>query len=89
VNGVDHHPWFEPDTFSARALAANRFPVIHAYPWWAEALKYGGPMDPPSTKIWPSLLPWFGRTRVMLKSQCGLGVQHMHRGLGEKQQRSG
>jgi endo-1,4-beta-mannosidase len=51
VNGVDHHPWFEPDTFSARALAANRFPVIHAYPWWAQALKYGGPMDPPSTKI--------------------------------------
>lgn len=51
VNGVDHHPWFEPDTFSARALASNRFPVIHAYPWWAEALKYGGPMDPPSTKI--------------------------------------
>jgi endo-1,4-beta-mannosidase len=51
VNGVDHHPWFEADTFSARALAANRFPVIHAYPWWAEALKYGGPMDPPSTKI--------------------------------------
>jgi endo-1,4-beta-mannosidase len=51
VNGVDHHPWFFPDTFSARALAAQRFPVIHAYPWWSDALKYGGPMDPPSTKI--------------------------------------
>ena len=51
VNGVDHHPWFEPDTFSARALAANPFPVIHAYPYWSEALKYGGPMDPPSTRI--------------------------------------
>jgi hypothetical protein len=51
VNGVDHHPWFQADTFSARALASNRFPVIHAYPYWAEALKYGGPMDPPSTRI--------------------------------------
>ena len=58
VNGVDHHSWFLPDTFSARALAAARFPVIHAYPWWAEALKYGGPMDPPSTKISPPLPPW-------------------------------
>jgi endo-1,4-beta-mannosidase len=51
VNGVDHHPWFEPDTFSAKALAAKRFPVIHAYPYWSQALKYGGPMDPPSTHI--------------------------------------
>jgi endo-1,4-beta-mannosidase len=51
VNGVDHHSWFEPATFSPRALATNRFPVIHAYPYWAGALKYGGPMDPPSTKI--------------------------------------
>ncbi len=51
VNGVDHHPWFEPATFSARALAANPFPVIHAYPYWSEALKYGGPMDPPSMRI--------------------------------------
>jgi endo-1,4-beta-mannosidase len=51
VNGVDHHPWFVPDTFSARALAANPFPVIHAYPYWSQALKYGGSMDPPSTHI--------------------------------------
>ena len=51
VNGVDHHPWFEPATFSARALASNPFPVIHAYPYWSEALRYGGPMDPPSTRI--------------------------------------
>ncbi len=51
VNGVDEQPWFKPDTFSSRALAASRFPVIHAYPYWSEALKYGGPMDPPSTKI--------------------------------------
>jgi len=51
VNGVDHNPWFRPTTFSPRALAANPLPVIHAYPYWAEALKYGGPMDPPSTRL--------------------------------------
>ncbi|MGA3264473.1 MAG: cellulase family glycosylhydrolase [Terracidiphilus sp.] len=51
VNGVDHNPWFRLDTFSPRALAANLLPVIHAYPYWAGALKYGGPMDPPSTRL--------------------------------------
>jgi endo-1,4-beta-mannosidase len=51
VNGVDHHPWFEDDTFSQKALAAARFPVMHCYPWWTDALKYGGAMDPPSVKL--------------------------------------
>jgi hypothetical protein len=51
VNGVDHNPWFKPATFSALALASNPFPVIHAYPYWAQALRYGGPMDPPSTRL--------------------------------------
>jgi endo-1,4-beta-mannosidase len=51
VNGVDHHPWFENDTFSQKALAAARFPVMHCYPWWTDALKYGGAMDPPSVKL--------------------------------------
>lgn len=51
VNGVDHHPWFETDTFSPQALAAARFPVMHCYPWWTGALKYGGAMDPPSVKL--------------------------------------
>ena len=55
MNGVDHHPWFSRHTFSARALAANPFPVMHAYPFWSEALKYGGPMDPPSTRIFCGL----------------------------------
>ena len=26
-------------------------PVMHCYPYWSGALKYGGPMDPPSTKL--------------------------------------
>jgi len=51
VNGVDHHPWFEPDTFSPQALAGARFPVMHCYPWWTGAMKYGGAMDAPSVKL--------------------------------------
>ena len=51
VNGTDHQPWFRRDTFSPQALASNPFPVMHAYPWWSGALKYGGPMDPPSTRL--------------------------------------
>ncbi|HEU5458569.1 MAG TPA: hypothetical protein VFU68_08115, partial [Terracidiphilus sp.] len=51
VNGVDHNPWFTEDTFSAQALAAARFPVMHCYPYWTGAMKYGGAMDPPSVKL--------------------------------------
>ena len=51
VNGVDHMPWFREDTFSALALAAARFPVMHCYPFWTGAMKYGGAMDPPSVKL--------------------------------------
>jgi len=51
VNGVDQQPWFERTTFSPEALAGRPLPVIHCYPWWTGALKYGGPMDPPSTRL--------------------------------------
>lgn len=51
VNGVDQEPWFEPNTFSPRALAALPLPTMHCYPYWSGALKYGGPMDPPSVKL--------------------------------------
>jgi len=51
VNGVDHRPWFERDTFSPEALAAARCPVMHCYPYWTGALKYGGAMDLPSIKL--------------------------------------
>ncbi len=51
VNGVDHAPWFESNTFSPQALAAARFPVMHCYPYWTGAMKYGGAMDPPSVKL--------------------------------------
>jgi len=51
VNGVDHHPWFTADTFSPEALAAAPFPVMHCYPYWTGALKFGGAFDPPSVKL--------------------------------------
>lgn len=51
VNGVDHLPWFADDTFSPRALAAQKMPVMHCYPYWTGAVKYGGAMDPPSVKL--------------------------------------
>src|ERR1700690_3412437 len=51
VNGVDELPWFESNTFSPQALASLPFPVMHCYPYWSGSLKYGGPMDPPSTKL--------------------------------------
>jgi endo-1,4-beta-mannosidase len=51
VNGVDELPWFESTTFSPQALAARPMPVMHCYPYWSGSLKFGGPMDPPSTKL--------------------------------------
>ena len=52
VNGIDHAPWFEDNTFSPRALVADqRMPVMHCYPYWTGAMKYGGAMDPPSVKL--------------------------------------
>ncbi len=51
INGLDHRPWFTRDTFSQEALAAARFPVTHCYPYWSEAVKYGGAMDPPSVRL--------------------------------------
>lgn len=51
VNGVDQRPWLQPTTFSPQALAALPLPTMHCYPFWSGALKYGGPMDPPSTKL--------------------------------------
>jgi hypothetical protein len=52
VNGVDHRPWFSDTTFSPMALVADQLmPVMHCYPFWTGALKYGGAMDPPSVKL--------------------------------------
>jgi endo-1,4-beta-mannosidase len=51
INGVDHDPWFQPNTFSPRALASKLLPVMHVYPYWTGALKYGGWMDPTSTGL--------------------------------------
>jgi hypothetical protein len=51
VNGVDEEPWLEENTFSPQALGATKFPIMHRYPYWSGAPKYGGPIDPPSTKV--------------------------------------
>lgn len=51
VNGVDELPWFESNTFSPQALADRPMPLMHCYPYWSGSLKYGGAMDPPSTKL--------------------------------------
>lgn len=60
VNGV-LNSWFKdqkytpegalPTTFSPQALAAAKIPVMHCYPFWTGSVKYGGAMDPPSTKL--------------------------------------
>ena len=52
INGVDHMPWFQDTTFSPQALVSmQRMPVMHCYPWWTGALKYGAAFDPPSVKL--------------------------------------
>ena len=52
INGIDHHPWFENVTFSHKALVSMQsMPVMHCYPFWTGAVKYGGAMDPPSIKL--------------------------------------
>lgn len=52
VNGVDHQPWFSENTFSAAALVAQQSIVaLHAWPYWAGARKFGGPLDAPYTKL--------------------------------------
>jgi hypothetical protein len=37
--------------FSPQALAKAQFPVMHSYPYWNGATKYGGAMDPTSVKL--------------------------------------
>jgi len=52
INGVDQAPWFESNTFSPRALVARQImPVMHCYPYWSGAVRYGGAMDPPSVGL--------------------------------------
>jgi len=73
VNGVADS-WFEeqsntpigplPVAFSRQALAAARFPVMHCYPQWNGALKYGGAMDPPSTRL-------LAATAALIRSYAG------------------
>jgi endo-1,4-beta-mannosidase len=54
VNGASYDSWFRQETFSPQAMAKYPLPVMHAYPYWSESLKYGRPMDPPSTRLLPA-----------------------------------
>lgn len=54
LNGASYDSWFREATFSPKALAATPIPVMHSYPYWSDSLKYGGPMDPPSTRLMPA-----------------------------------
>lgn len=53
-----------PVAFSPQALAATRFPVMHCYPSWDGAMKYGGAMDPPSTRL-------LAATAALIRSYAG------------------
>ena len=52
VMGVDHQPWFYPETFSAERLA-RRLPIVALHCWirYTGALGRGGPLDPPCVKL--------------------------------------
>jgi hypothetical protein len=74
VNGVINS-WYEdqsitltgrslPVAFSPHALAAARFPVMHSYPFWTGAMKYGGAMDPPSVRL-------LAATAALIRSYAG------------------
>jgi endo-1,4-beta-mannosidase len=54
LNGASYDSWFRQATFSPQALAKTPIPVMHSYPYWSDSLKYGGPMDPPSTRLMPA-----------------------------------
>ena len=88
VNGVDHTPWFTVDTFSPQALVADqRMPVMHCYPYWTGALKYGGAFDPPSVKLLAAMA-------ALIRSYAGTQQKPVWAGefntcieeLGEKEQ---
>ncbi|MGH7996436.1 MAG: hypothetical protein ACREFX_08805 [Opitutaceae bacterium] len=56
VNGVDNGPWFQPDSFSPRALARRqRIIALHAWIKYTGALARGGPLDGPSIDLAASM----------------------------------
>jgi hypothetical protein len=56
VNGVDHQPWFYPDTFSAANLA-RRQPLVPIHSWirFTGALERGKPTEPICTHLAPAM----------------------------------
>jgi hypothetical protein len=52
VNGVDHQPWFDINTFSPQALVRQQ-PIVplHCWPFWCGAGRHGGPLEDPYTRL--------------------------------------
>ena len=52
INGVDHGPWFNVNTFSPQALVSQQAIVsLHSWSFWTGAGKYGKPLDAPYTRL--------------------------------------
>jgi hypothetical protein len=52
VNGVDHQPWFFPETFSPQALVRlQKIVSIHSYILFTGALERGAALDAPCVKL--------------------------------------
>jgi hypothetical protein len=80
VNGVDEDPWFGSTTFSQEALISKQpMSVMHCYPYWSGALKYGGAMDPPSTRLLAAMAALI-RSYAGTQNKPVLGgtIQHLH-----------
>jgi len=52
VNGMDHSPWFDVNTFSPEALVEQQEIVaLHSWSFWTGAGKYGKPLEKPYTQL--------------------------------------
>ena len=52
VNGEGHGPWFYQETFSPAKLATRpKIVPLHCWIYFTEALKRGGPLDPPCARL--------------------------------------
>lgn len=56
VNGVDHQPWFYPETFSPKFLARRQSIIaLHCWIEFTGARRRGGVMDPVCTRLAPAM----------------------------------
>jgi endo-1,4-beta-mannosidase len=61
VNGVDHQPWFSPNTLSPKGLCEMTAAVLHVYTYWSHAQsRY--PLDSPLVRELPTHLARLARS---------------------------